>query len=226
MVGSWRLVATGGWRRLVAGGWWRLVVGGWWRLVVDGSWRLAVGGPLGRSLRAILSKKKNLVPLGHPCPWHFNACALAPLARARVGILQWEDVLVGALPGLVMHGSAVGRLARVGGTCEGREGLRTRAPGGYSGSSASLALCYRGLFFLALVGGASEGGPVGLGGVPHPHVEVRNGSAAAQGQQEGMGAGAQPVDKLESCQQLAGCLPCKGSQQQVACTKQSLASHK
>ena len=57
-VGSWRLVAAGGWRRLVAGGWWRLVVGGWWRLAVDGSWRLAVGGPLGRSLRAVLSKKK------------------------------------------------------------------------------------------------------------------------------------------------------------------------
>ena len=62
VVGSWRLVAAGGWRRLVAGGWWRLVVGGWWRLAVDGSWRLAVGGPLGRSLRAVLSKKKNLVP--------------------------------------------------------------------------------------------------------------------------------------------------------------------
>ena len=58
-VGNWRLVAVGGgWRRLVAGGWWRLVVGGWWRLAVDGSWRLAVGGPLGRSLRAVLSKKK------------------------------------------------------------------------------------------------------------------------------------------------------------------------
>ena len=58
MVGSWRLVAAGGWRRLVAGGWWRLVVDGWWRLAVDGSWRLAVGGPLGPSLRAVLSKKK------------------------------------------------------------------------------------------------------------------------------------------------------------------------
>ena len=56
-VGGWWLVAVGGWR-LVASGWWRLVVGGWWRLVVDGSWRLAVGGPLGRSLRAVLSKKK------------------------------------------------------------------------------------------------------------------------------------------------------------------------
>ena len=82
-VGNWRLVVVGGgWRRLVAGGWWleavgsgwqlavgrhwrlaavggwRLVVGGWWRLAVDGSWRLAVGGLLGRSLRAVLSKKK------------------------------------------------------------------------------------------------------------------------------------------------------------------------
>ena len=74
VVGSWRLVAAGGWRRLVAGGWWRLVVGGWWRLVVggwwrlavDGSWRLAVGGPLGRSLRAVLSKKKKISSLKDP----------------------------------------------------------------------------------------------------------------------------------------------------------------
>ena len=63
VVGSCRLVAVGGWRRLVAGGWRRLVVGGWWRLAVDGSWRLAVGGPLGRSLRAVLSKKKKSGPL-------------------------------------------------------------------------------------------------------------------------------------------------------------------
>ena len=34
------------------------MVGGWWRLAVGGSWRLAVGGPLGRSLRAVLNKKK------------------------------------------------------------------------------------------------------------------------------------------------------------------------
>ena len=60
VVGSWRLVAAGGWRRLVAGGRWRLVVGGWWQLAVDGSWRLAVGGPLGLSLRAVLSKKKKI----------------------------------------------------------------------------------------------------------------------------------------------------------------------
>ena len=76
-VGGWRLAAIGGWQ-LATGGWWRLVVvdggwwlviGGWWRLVVvggwsrwrlavGGSWRLAVGGPLGRSLRAVLNKKK------------------------------------------------------------------------------------------------------------------------------------------------------------------------
>ena len=50
-------------------GWWRLAVGGWrlavgnWRLVaVGGWWRLAVGGPLGRSLRAVLSKKKKTGP--------------------------------------------------------------------------------------------------------------------------------------------------------------------
>ena len=96
-VGNWRLVAVGGgWRRLLAGGWWleavgsgwqlavgrrwrlaavggwRLVVGGWWRLAVDGSWRLAVGGPLGRSLRAVLSKKKKISSLkdapGRGCP--------------------------------------------------------------------------------------------------------------------------------------------------------------
>ena len=66
MVGSWRLVAAGGWRRLVADGWWRLVVGGWWRLAVDGSWRLAVGGPLGRSLRAVLGKKKKISSLKDP----------------------------------------------------------------------------------------------------------------------------------------------------------------
>ena len=43
---------------VVGGGWW-LVIGGWWRLAAVGSWwRLAVGGPLGRSLRAILNKKK------------------------------------------------------------------------------------------------------------------------------------------------------------------------
>ena len=66
VVGSWRLVAAGGWWRLVAGGWWRLVVGSWWRLAVDGSWRLAVGGPLGRSLRAVLSKKKKISSLTDP----------------------------------------------------------------------------------------------------------------------------------------------------------------
>ena len=82
-IGGWRLVkiagwrlAVGGWRRLAAvGGSWQLVMGGWWRLAavdgwrlvavggwrlaVGGGWRLvAVGGPLGRSLRAVLNKKK------------------------------------------------------------------------------------------------------------------------------------------------------------------------
>ena len=82
-IGGWRLVEIAGWR-LAVGGWRRLAavdgrrlvvvggcgsrlavvaVGGWWRLAVGGSWRLAVGGPLGRSLRAVLNKrKKNLVP--------------------------------------------------------------------------------------------------------------------------------------------------------------------
>ena len=54
------LVAVGGWRLVAAGCWRRLVAGGWWRLAVDGSWRLAVGGPLGRSLRAVLNKKKTI----------------------------------------------------------------------------------------------------------------------------------------------------------------------
>ena len=83
-VGGWWLAAIDGWQ-LTTGGWWRLVVvrgglwlviGGWWRLVVvgrwrlvaaggwrrlaaiGGSWELAVGGPLGRSLRVVLNKKK------------------------------------------------------------------------------------------------------------------------------------------------------------------------
>ena len=54
---SWQLV-MGGWWRLAAVDGWRLAVGGWWRLAVGGSWRLAVGGPLGRSLSAVLNKKK------------------------------------------------------------------------------------------------------------------------------------------------------------------------
>ena len=71
-VGNWWLVAVGGgWRRLVVGDWWLVAVGsGWqlavgrrWRLAAVGGWRLAVGGPLGRSLRAVLSKKKKSRPL-------------------------------------------------------------------------------------------------------------------------------------------------------------------
>ena len=56
--GSWQLVMGGWWRLAAVDGWQRLAVGGWWRLAVGGSWRLAVGGPLGRSLRAVLNKKK------------------------------------------------------------------------------------------------------------------------------------------------------------------------
>ena len=59
MGGWWRLAAVDGWRLVAVGGWQRLAVGGWWRLAVGGSWRLAVGGPLGRSLRAVLKKKKS-----------------------------------------------------------------------------------------------------------------------------------------------------------------------
>ena len=57
-VGGWRRLAVGSWQLAVGGGWRRLVIGGWWRLAVGGSWRLAVDGPLGRSLRAVLNKKK------------------------------------------------------------------------------------------------------------------------------------------------------------------------
>ena len=45
---------------------WRLAVGGWWRLAVGGGWWLAVDGPLGRSLRAVLNKKKISVPKDRP----------------------------------------------------------------------------------------------------------------------------------------------------------------
>ena len=49
---------------------------GCWRL---GGWRLAVDGPLARSLRAGLSGKKNLVPLGPPC----HRVNKRPRGRAR-----------------------------------------------------------------------------------------------------------------------------------------------
>ena len=81
MVGGWRLVVAGGWRRLVA-------VGGWWRLAVCGGWRLADGGPLGRSLRAVLSKKKKSGPKGPPCshlhqrPVRLDAQGLRPGGQA------------------------------------------------------------------------------------------------------------------------------------------------
>ena len=69
-VGGWRqLAVVGSWRLVAAGGWRRLVAGGWWRLAVDGSWRLAVGGPLGLSLRAVLSKKKKIRSLRTPLAW-------------------------------------------------------------------------------------------------------------------------------------------------------------
>ena len=66
--GGWWLAVGGGWRLAVGGGWWLAVGGGWWRLAVDGSWRLADGGPLGRSLRAVLSKKK-IGPLRTALVW-------------------------------------------------------------------------------------------------------------------------------------------------------------
>ena len=70
----------------------------WWRLAVDGSWRLAVGGPLGRSLRAVLSKKKKKISslkdppgpriapgspgLPPPCPVPCGPSLLYPLLPA------------------------------------------------------------------------------------------------------------------------------------------------
>ena len=69
----WRLVAVGGWGLVVDGGW-QLAVGRRWRLAVGGWWRLAADGPLGRSLRAVLTKKisspsrtpPGMVPRGPP----------------------------------------------------------------------------------------------------------------------------------------------------------------
>ena len=58
VVGDWWLMAVGSGWWLAVGRSWRLVVGSW-RLAVGGGWWLAVGGPLGRSLRAVLTKKKN-----------------------------------------------------------------------------------------------------------------------------------------------------------------------
>ena len=40
-----------------------------------------------------------------PLSWDFDACALAPLARARPGILQWEDILLGAFKALSNTGA-------------------------------------------------------------------------------------------------------------------------
>ena len=42
----------------MVGGWWLFAAGGWRQLAVGGGWWLAVDGPLGRSLTAVLNKKK------------------------------------------------------------------------------------------------------------------------------------------------------------------------
>ena len=47
---GWRLAVGRRWRLAPVGGWRLVAVGGWWEL--------AAGGPLGRSLRAVLNKKK------------------------------------------------------------------------------------------------------------------------------------------------------------------------
>ena len=58
-VGGWRLAVGGSWQLVaVDGGWRQLVVGDWRLMAVNSGWRLAVDGPLGRSLRAVLNKKK------------------------------------------------------------------------------------------------------------------------------------------------------------------------
>ena len=71
MIGGWwRLAVVGGWRLVAAGGWRLMAVGGWW---------MAVGGPLGRSLRAVLNKKKIQFPKG------------PPVCRPRLPLL-WDSV--------------------------------------------------------------------------------------------------------------------------------------
>ena len=108
-VGGWRLAAVGGGWQLATGGWWRLVGvgGGWWRLAVDGSWRLAVGGPLGRSLRAVLSKKKKSRPLRTPLVWALNG----------VCVREFNFVCVNHVPDLFVCDSceSTGRVGGVGG---------------------------------------------------------------------------------------------------------------
>ena len=59
VVGDWWLMAVGSGWRLAVGRRWRLAAVGGWRLVAVGGWWLAVDGPLGRSLRAVLNKKKS-----------------------------------------------------------------------------------------------------------------------------------------------------------------------
>ena len=63
---------------MVDGGWQWLAVGGWWRLAVGGGWWLAVGGPLGRSLRAVLNKKK-------------SSSLLTPLCSGKLNILHTAE---------------------------------------------------------------------------------------------------------------------------------------
>ena len=96
--GDWWLVIGGWWRFAVvsscqlvaAGGWRRLAVGGWWRLAVGGGWWLAVGGPLGRSIRAVLNKKKSsssrtpLWDTHYLQDWHWTPSGWAKGTRAKL----------------------------------------------------------------------------------------------------------------------------------------------
>ena len=111
-VGNWRLVVVGGgWRRLVVGDKWLVVVGSGWRLAVGrrwrlaavgGSWRLAVGGPLGRSLRAVLDKKKTGSLRNNPLGRH-------PLASGhQMPLLCLHPLPMGTQEGLSKCGLVTG----------------------------------------------------------------------------------------------------------------------
>ena len=83
MGGWWRLAAVDGWRLVV--------VGGWWRLAVVGSWRFAVGGPLGRSLRAVLNKKKIWSLKDRPV-WRWWQLHLNPYCTLDLNSWNWVNM--------------------------------------------------------------------------------------------------------------------------------------
>ena len=120
--GWWRL-AVGGWRRLAVGSW-QLAVGGGWRLAVGGSWRLAVGGPLGRSLRAVLNKKKT--------------GPLRTALRRRRGMASVEPKAQGPKPAAGDAGPAAGDAGPAAGDGRlGRRGRRQRTRDGAGGGAST-----------------------------------------------------------------------------------------